>query len=444
MRASTTQAVACDEGYDMGSYDEKVTSATAWGDLPWVREVLSVRFAVVVGAFFALCVSPLAVVTQSNSLFVAPITREFGWTRTVFFLGPSIAGIVGAMMFPLLGLLGDRTGIRPILIVGVVLYAAGLFSMALLHGSVAVYVALCIITVVAGVTQTSLLYAKVISSCFAARRGLMLSIAISGIGAGSILIPPFTRNLIARFGWRGAYIGLGTLVLLVALPSVLFLIREPPRAGVKDPDSAHPIAVTDGLSLREATQTRTFWLLITLFAAGNGAFLSLVNNLFPILTSRGIAASSAAAAMSALGASQTLTRLLSGYVLDKTSRAAVASVWYALATGGAVLLCFAHTSYAGITVGLLAGTAWGAENELAAYFTARYFGLRAYGLILGTFFTVFALGGMPGVMLTAHVFDTYGNYNYALIAMAGCLALSSVVAACLGPYQFSKSGSRQA
>lgn len=425
----------------MGLYDDKVTPAMTWGDLPWVRNVLSVRFAVVVGAFFALCVSPLAVVTQSTSLFVAPLTHEFGWTRTVFFLGPSIAGIVGGLIFPLLGLLGDRVGIRPILLVGLALYASSLFSMALLKGSVPAYVALCIITVVSGVTQTSLLYAKAISGWFAARRGLMLSIAISGIGAGSIVIPPLTRELIERFGWRGAYIGLGTLVLLVALPPVLFLVREPPRARAKDPDPT-PIPLAEGLSLREAAQTRTYWLLITLFAAGNGAFLSLVNNLFPILTSRGIAASSAAAAMSALGASQTLTRLLSGYVLDKTSRAAVASVWYALATGGAVLLCFAHTSYAGVAVGLLAGTAWGAENELAAYFTARYFGLRSYGLILGTFFTVFALGGMPVVMLTAHVFDAHGNYDYALIVMAGCLALSCVVAACLGPYRFSKSGSR--
>jgi hypothetical protein len=397
------------------------------------------RVAVVVGSFFALVVSPFAILPQTNGLFVGPVTQEFGWTRTVFFLGPTIASF-SAGVLPFLGWLGDRVGIRPVLLIGIIIYGLSLMSMALLNGSVPAYFALSIVIYTAGMTQTSLLYGKAISEWFVDKRGLMLSIAISGLGVGSISAPLLANGLIARGGWRAGYAGLGALVLLVGLPSVIFLVQEP--AHRQSPGVAGPVAVSAGLSLRQAARTRIYWILLLLFAIGNGALLGIVNNLVPILTNHGVALRTAAVAMSALGASQTLIRLLSGYVLDRTSYARLATVWYVFATSGAVLLGFSHTASAGICVGLLVGTAWGAENELAAYFTGRYFGLRSYALILGTIMMTFPLVGMPVVLATAHLFDTYGKYDFALIGLASCLALSSVLAACLGPYAFSKKGIR--
>jgi MFS family permease len=406
--------------------------------LSWIRRPLAARRAVIIGSFLALSVSPTGIITQTMGLFVGPVTHEFGWTRTFFFLGPTTAGLICGALASFLGMLGDRVGIRPILLIGILIYGLALMSMSLLTGSVPAYFVQWIILFAAGLSQTSVLYSKAVSEWFADKRGLMLSIATSGLAAGSILVPLFASSLIARVGWRGAYVGLGALVLLVALPSVFFLVQEPARRQ----GPVGPVAVAEGLSLREAARTRTYWLLLLLFTLGNGALLSLVNNLVPVLTSHGIALPAAAAAVSALGASQGFTRLLSGYVLDKTSYARLATVWYVLATGGAALLGFAHTSLAGIGAGLLIGTAWGAENELAAYFTGRYFGLRSYGLILGTFSMMYTLGGMPIVLLTARVFDTYGKYDVALIGLASCLALSCLFAFSLGPYQFSKTGVR--
>jgi MFS family permease len=411
------------------------------GGLRWIAGPLAARRGVVIGAFFALCVCPLAVTSQTVGLFVGPMTHEFGWSRTAYFLGPSIAGLACGLALSFIGLLGDRIGIRPILLVGSVIYGLALMSMGLLTGSIPAYVALCTAVYLSGLTQTALLFAKAISGWFSDRRGLMLSVAISGMGVGSILIPIFTSRLIERFGWRGAYVGLGATVMIIGLPAIFFLVQEPPRKPT--PDLAGPIVIPDGLTLREALRTRSFWLLILLFTASNAALLSLVSNLAPVLTSHGVPLRTAALAMSALGVSQTLCRLASGYVLDRTSHARLAAVWYLLATGGGALLAFAHTPWAGVGAGLLIGTAWGAENELAAYFTSRYFGLRSYGLILGAFYSTFALGGMPVVLLTARIFDVTGTYDLALIVMAGCLVLSCVLAALLGPYEFSKTGVRR-
>jgi MFS family permease len=406
------------------------------GLLPWLRKPQWASHAVVIGAFLCLCITPVTLVTQTIGLFAGPVTHAFGWTRTQFFLGPSIASAISGGFIFALGQLGDRLGIRPILLIGAMLYGSSLMSMALLRRSLPVYLALCSATFLAGMTQSSLLYAKAISASFTDRRALMLSIAMSGTGVGSILIPLFASALIERIGWRGAYVGLGALVMIIALPSIFFLVQEPTQKRISEPTGSP--ALTEGLSLGEAVRTRTFWLLISLFTISNAALAALVINFVPILTDRGIALPAAASAMSALGASQTLTRLLSGYVLDRTSYARIATVWYVLATAGVAILCDAYTPSTAIVAGLLVGTAWGAENHLAAYFTGRYFGLRSYGIILGTIFSAFGLVATPAVLLTAHMYDIYGNYNVALAVITGCLGFSCVLAAFLGPYRFTK------
>ena len=396
------------------------------------------RAAVVIGSFLALCVTPLAVVGQTVGLFVGPVTHEFGWSRASFILGPSIAGLICGLVFPFLGMLGDRVGLRPVLFGGIAIFGLSLMAMSQLNGSVGGYLVLSIIMSVAGLVQTTVLYAKAISGWFADRRGLMLSIAVSGTGVGSILMPLFTNSLIQSVGWRGAYIGLGAAVILIAAPSVFFLVHEAPFE--PDAQQAAPVATNEGMSFREACRTPAYWCLMLFLFTSNAALWSLVTNLAPILTNKGLDLTTAAAAMSALGVSQTIARLFSGLLLDWTSQPRVAAFWYFLATAGGILLAFTHSPAMAISAGLLIGAAWGAENELAAYFTSRYFGFRDYGLILGTFFAGFSLGAMSLGFLTAHLFDVSGSYGFALMIVTSCLALSCLFAMLLAPYRFTKSG----
>ena len=78
----------------------------------------------------------------------------------------------------------------------------------------------------AGLSLNSVLYPKAISGWFSERRGLMLSIAMSGSGVGAALIPLFVSHLIQTVGWRCAYRGLDLLVIAVAAPAVFFLVQS--------------------------------------------------------------------------------------------------------------------------------------------------------------------------------------------------------------------------
>lgn len=76
-------------------------------------------------------------------------------------------------------------------------------------------------------------------------------------------------------------------------------------------------------------------------------------------------------------------------------------------------------------IGLVA-LAQGAEGDLLAYYTAHFFGLRAFGAIFGVLGMILGVSVAAGGIAGGFMFDVLGNYNAVLIAGS---ALSLVAAA---------------
>src|SRR5215204_2570295 len=66
----------------------------------------------------------------SAGLFQVPMTAEFGWGRDVFALAIAIQNLLWGLGQPFAGAVADRFGATRVLVVGALLYAAGLFWMA--------------------------------------------------------------------------------------------------------------------------------------------------------------------------------------------------------------------------------------------------------------------------------------------------------------------------
>ena len=77
--------------------------------------------------------------------------------------------------------------------------------------------------------QAPLPYAKAISGWFEERRGLALGIAMAGVGIGLAVVPQVVRSLLNSFDWRTTYLIVGGLTWLIAFPSVLLLVKDPPN-----------------------------------------------------------------------------------------------------------------------------------------------------------------------------------------------------------------------
>ena len=69
----------------------------------------------------------------------------------------------------------------------------------------------------------------VISNWFIKRRGFIVGIMSTGIGAGALVLAPIIGSyLIPDFGWRASYLALGLLTWVLIIPTVLLVIKSRP------------------------------------------------------------------------------------------------------------------------------------------------------------------------------------------------------------------------
>jgi predicted MFS family arabinose efflux permease len=389
---------------------------------------------VVVGAVTGLFVCNGPVLGFTFGVFLKPIMADMGWQRSTASFALSVGGIFSALAVPALGYMMDRWSIRRVALPGLVIYAACMSLLGLSPHSLWIFTALFALAEMTSAIQTPVGYAKAISAWFDRRRGLALGIAMSGVGLGGFVIPQLARLLIDRVGWRGAYVCLGLLTLVIAFPAVALWIREP-RPGEGERRAAGAAATLPGLGTREAAGTARFWVMAAAFFLVAVAINGTVAHVVPLLTDHGLSAAAATATLGIFGLATLAGRLLAGWLVDRIFAPYVASLFFLAPIAGFGLLSSAAGNLPAIGV-VLMGLGLGTEIDLIAFLTTRYFGQRAFGGLYGYFFMIFGLGSSLGRFLGGLVFDMAGSYNPALVGAAVALVAAVMLVNCLEPYVY--------
>jgi MFS family permease len=389
------------------------------------------RWWVVVGSVFGLLVGNGPIMQFTFGIFLLPVTKEFGWSRSSTASALVVGLTMTAVCMPFAGRLIDRYGIRRVTLPALVLFAGCLAALGLWARTPTTFVALYALMGVAAAGQTPLPYAKAIASWFDAKRGLALGVAMSGVGLGAALVPQWAQWLVAHTGWQYAYLGLAALVLAVGVPAVALAVREAGPAG-----AARAPGDTPGLSGAEALKNAAFWKLALAFFAVALATNGTIAHVVPLLVDRGIAPGIAAGAMAFAGLALTGGRLFAGYLLDRLHAPYVATIFVLLPLAGiALLLAGVPPQIAPVAI-VLIGLGLGAEVDLIAYLLSRYLGIRCFGELYGYLFSVFMLGSGLGPWVMGVAFDRTGSYQPALGAFVVALVLACTLLLRLGPYHY--------
>ncbi|UCG12531.1 MAG: MFS transporter, partial [Deltaproteobacteria bacterium] len=197
--------------------------------------------------------------TTVFSIFFKPLLIEFGWSRAEMALAITLSTIVQAFMIIVVGGLTDKLGPR------IVVTALGSFlgiSYLLLSRVTALWqfqLSYALVGAV-GVSVLAVPVMATVSRWFVKARGFMSGIVQAGLGIGGILFSPLSGWLILGYGWRTAYVVLGTLTLGGIIISGLFLRRDPremglqPDGDIEEPITSenpkHTIDVMDGMPFR--------------------------------------------------------------------------------------------------------------------------------------------------------------------------------------------------
>jgi MFS family permease len=165
-----------------------------------------------------------------------------------------------------------------------------------------------------------------------------------------------------------------------------------------------------------------FWVVLVSIAVGAGCTTAIFSHVVPIVVDRGFSVAAGTAVVSLFALVGSTWQIVTGRLLDRIHTPKVVIPMYAMAIAGLALLELGTGTPALMLGGVLLGVGLGAQYGALPYLIARYFGLRAFGTILGTMYSaVIAAQGITPVLLDA-AYDMQGNYRMAVLVCGLCLA----------------------
>lgn len=360
------------------------------------------------------------------------LASAFGWGMGQIFFGITVSTFVVLLAGPLAGFMAARFGARPVALTSVALFALSFMAFALSNGSLTLYYLTWAVVATLGAGTLPITWTRGVNAWFDQRKGLALGITLMGTGIFGVIAKPLTAWLIATWGWRGAYIGLGLLPLIIALPVAFALFRH----AEGDPDAARAAPAHQGLSFAQTMHDWRFWLMAVAFVPISFALGGPIPNMENILKTGGLAREQIVGLTAFIGLSALSGRLVGGWLLDRYWAPAVALVILLLPGISCWLLAHGPLSPStAVAAIVLIGFAVGVEYDLMAFFVARYFGMRSYTQIYAVLYGCFAFGAGTGPAIFGWSFDKTGSYATVLMASFAVLVLGALSFLALGRYR---------
>jgi len=383
---------------------------------------------IVAAGFVCLWIS-VGIGFYSFPVFFVELSENLGWGRGWTTAAISVTFIVGGLVSPIVGRLVPKYGARNVVLAGS-LITSGAFVLLGLMQTLWQFYLICLALAVGLSCTGTIPTSYAVSDWFHKRRGTAMGIMMVGVGLGGLVFVPLTRKLIDAFGWRITFVIYAVFVSLVLLPSAAAVFRRRPaelgvlpdgelRGETKDPSEAlvrKDIASTRyavDWALRDAIRTRAFWVIA-------GAFILATFGQSPILVHQvayfqdiGISPEKAAQALGLCAFLGIAGKLFFGAMADRFPSRYAMALCFGLQAGGTVILLCTPALGSPFWFVIIWGFAMGGIITLEPLIIAECFGIKSYGVILGTVYILTAFGGSAGAPFAGFIFDVNRSYTLA-------------------------------
>ena len=352
-------------------------------------------------------------------VFLPVLSQEFGWSRGAISVAASINLLMGGIIASAVGAASDRYGPRPILTLSALLAGAAFLLASAINALWHLYAVLGFMIGV-GMSALYLVPTTTVSRWFVEQRGLALGILLAGLNLAYVTGPPLSAFLIGAFGWRTAYLVLGGLAWVIAIPASQ-LTRLPP--GAAGAHTARGGGGAAGTTFRKALWQRPLWLLFASWLLLGFAQMMLAIHTVPYVKDRGVSLEAASLALTIFGVATILGRLLLGAVADRLG--ATPTFWFCQALQFLTLTWLLADPSLQVLYLLLAGFGFGVAGADTAVVKAatEAFAGPAVGAIMGILSFGWRCGAALGPAAAGFIYDATGSYTIAFgLASAGLVA----------------------
>jgi predicted MFS family arabinose efflux permease len=386
----------------------------------------------VIAATFVTLVCVAGILT-APTLFLRPLNAEFGWTAEQ--VGTSIG-----IQIALFGLTGpfaaaamERFGVRWTVASALCLLAVAEFGVTFVHAAWQLPIWGSAVGIGAG--SIALTFgATMATRWFQARRGLVVGILSAGNATGALIFFPLFSRIVTTYGWRTqAYVLAG--IALAMIPVILLVVRERPSDlglpmfGADAIDTTPVVRVNPVgrafATLREATKSRTFWILAGSFFICGASTNGLIGaHLIPACGDHGIPVTTGATLLAAMGAFDLVGTTASGWLSDFYSSRWLLFWYYGLRGLALLFLPMAFgLGFLGLPIfAVFYGLDWIATVPPTVKIAASTFGGARAPLFFGWIFAAHQLGAGTVAFVAGLIRTQIGSYDDAFL-MSGLLCL---------------------
>ena len=362
--------------------------------------------------------------------FFASFEHAFSASQGSVSLVFSLAGFLYFSLGGLSGPLADRLGARRLAVAGMTLTGLGLILAGCARTLTEVYLAYGLgVGLGIGIAYVPVL--GVVQRWFVRRRAFASGIAVSGIGVGTLVMPPLATMLIAALGWRDAYLTLGGLVVVIGASVSLFIVDSPHEMHLNpdgdSQDKAMTTSARSGMSVREAVWTGQFvGLYLACLACAFGVFVPFIQ-LVPYAIGHGLSPAAAALLVGTIGIGSTAGRFLLGGIADRLGRRAFLVSTY-LGIAASMLIWSVCVTFPSLAIfALIFGLFYGGWVAILPAIVADFFGVRNVGGIIGVLYTSVAFGTLIGPSAAGFIFDARHSYTLPILTSAAACLLAAVI-----------------
>jgi len=367
-------------------------------------------------------------------VFIKPIEADMGWSRQQLSGAAALSLFVLGAVGPTVGWLADVWGPRRVMLLATVTLGLGTVLSAFIGHLWQMYLFAGLL-MAGGAGGLGLATAATVAArWFVARRGLILGILGGAMSAGQMLIVPLAMLLIRYYGWRSSFLWLGVGILMVALPVILWLVRDDPADKGLKPYGAGTVSDaafgstldTRRVSVGEAMQVPAFWLLAaTFFVCGYTSNGLVLTHLVPHATEHGFSEMHAAQALGLMGAMNIVGTVASGWICDRFGRKVPLAIYYGLRGLSLIFLLYVWNVPSLHIFAAIFGLNYISTIPPTTTLTANIFGRLSVGALSGWIYFSHQVGSALGAWAGGAIFDATGSYAWAFLSAAVLALIAS-------------------
>jgi len=371
-----------------------------------------------VGAMFSLAV------------FLEPMTRDTGWSRTTISSAMTLNFLIMGVGGFAWGALSDRFGARIVVLAGAILLGAGMVLASRATSQTEFQLVYGVLIGLSGGTFFAPMIAAA-SAWFDRHRGLAISLVSVGVGIAPMTMSPLAAWLLSVSDWRTAQLTLGILVWVVLIPASFF-VRPAPQVSGPQAQGASPEG--GGMTVGKALRSPAFIVLSITFLACCAAHSGPIFHTVSYAVGCGLPTIAAVTIYSVEGAGGLAGRLVMGMLTDRIGAKTMLICGLVLQALGAGAFVLANQLPEFYAIAAIFGFAYGGTMPIYGVLVHHYFGQRIMATVFGAAAMVSTLGMALGPAVGGWIFDTYQSYTglylgslaIGLVAVATALMLPRV------------------